>query len=88
MGKQLLISEGFEVVNISLVPRQTQMVGRILDWLRLFAIKTFFEGIDPGETEVMLGEVVDAFEVDANDPDSNRWMVMYVRLRVVAKRTV
>lgn len=87
--KQLLISEGFEAVNVSLVPRPTPLVGHILEWLRLFTAKTtFFEGIDPGETEVILGEVANACEVDTKDVDSDRWMIMYVRLRVLARRMV
>ena len=76
------------MVNISLVPRQTPLPGHILEWLRLFTMTTtFFEGIDPDETEVILGEVADACEVDAKDVDKDRWMIMYVRLRVLAKRT-
>lgn len=75
------------MVDISLVPRPTLLAGDVLEWLRLFAKNTtFFQGIDPGETEVMLGEVADACEVDTKDMDSDRWMVMYVRLRVLAKR--
>ena len=46
----------------------------------------FLQGIDPEETEVILREVSDACEVDAKDMDSDRWMMMYVRLRVLAKR--
>jgi len=85
--KKLLISEGFEVVNISLVPRPTLLAGDVLGWLRLFAKNaTFFQGIDPDETDVILEEVADACEVDTKDMDSDRWMVMYVRLRVLAKR--
>lgn len=84
--KKLLISEGFEVVNISLVPRPTLLAGDISGWLRLFAKNTtFFQGIDSDETDVILGEVADACEVDVKDMDSDRWMVMYVRLRVLAK---
>ena len=49
---------------------------------------TFFEGIGLDEAEAMLGEVADACEVDAKDMDNDRWMIMYVRLRVLAKRTV
>jgi len=86
---ELLGSEGFEVVNISLVPRQTQLVGHMLEWLRLFTKNTtFFHGIGLDETEVILREVADACEVDAKDMDSDRWMIMYVRLRVVARRTM
>ena len=87
--KQLLASEGFEVVNISLVPRQTLLPGHILEWLRLFTKNTtFFQGIDLGEMEAIFGEVADVCEVDARDVNSDRWMLMYVRLRVLAKRTV
>ena len=76
-------------MNVSLVPRPTPLVGHILEWLRLFTAKTtFFEGIDPGETEVILGEVANACEVDTKDVDSDRWMIMYVRLRVLARRMV
>jgi hypothetical protein len=75
------------VVNISLVPRPTLLAGDVLEWLHLFAKNTtFFQGIDPDETEVILGEVADACEVDTKDMDSDRWMVMYMRLRVLAKR--
>ena len=89
MGRQLLVSEGFEVISISLVPRQTPLPGHILEWLRLFTTRTtFFEGIGLDETEVILGEVADACEVDAKDIDNDRWMIMYVRLRVLARRTV
>ena len=88
MRRQLLVSEGFEVMNISLVPRQTPLPGHILEWLRLFTMtSTFFEGIGLDETEAMLGEVADACEVDAKDVDNDRWMIMYVRLRVLAKCT-
>lgn len=75
-------------MNISLVPRHTTLPGHILEWLRLFTKSTtFFEGIDLDETEVILREVSDACEADARDMGSDRWMVMYVRLRVLAKRT-
>ena len=75
------------MVNISLVLRPTPLTGDILEWLHLFAKNTtFFQGIDPEETEVILGEAADACEVDTKDMDSDRWMVMYVRLRVLAKR--
>lgn len=47
---------------------------------------TFFQGIEPGEVEVILKEVADTCEVDAKDFDSDRWAMMYVRLRVLAKR--
>ena len=77
------------MINISLVPRQTPLPGHILEWLRLFTTKTtFFEGIGYDETEAMLREVADACEVDVKDMDNDRWMIMYVRLRVLAKRTV
>ena len=76
-------------MKISLVPRQTPLPGHILEWLRLFTMKTaFFEGIGLDETEAMLREVADACEIDARDVDNNRWMIMYVRLRVLAKRTL
>ena len=75
------------MVDISLAPRPTLLTRHILDWLRLFTKNTaFFRGIDPDKTEVMLGEVADACEVDAKDMDTDRWMIMYVRLRVLAKR--
>jgi len=84
---KLLISEGFEVVDISLVPRPTLLTGHLLEWLRLFTKgSTFLQGFDPEETEVILREVADACEVDAKDVDSDRWMLMYVRLRVLARR--
>ena len=77
------------MISISLVPRQTPLPGHILEWLRLFTTRTtFFEGIGLDETEVILGEVADACEVDAKDMDNDRWMIMYVRLRVLARRTV
>ena len=83
---KLLVSQGFEVVEISLVPRQTQLTGHLVQWLDLFTKdSTFFQGIDPEETEAIFKEVVDACEVDAKDMDDDRWMVMYVRLRVLAK---
>lgn len=76
-------------MNISLVPRQTPLTGHLLDWLHLFTKSSaFFHGIDPEETEAMLKEASDACEVDTKDMDGDRWMVMYVRLRVVAKYTV
>lgn len=73
-------------MDISLVPRQTLLTGDVLEWLRLFTKDTFFQEIDLDETEAMLREVVDACEVDTKDMDSDRWMIMYVRLRVLAKR--
>ena len=36
---------------------------------------------------MILKEAADACEVDAKDMDSDRWMLMYVRLRVLAKFT-
>jgi hypothetical protein len=85
--QQLLVSEGFEVMNISLVPRPTLLAGHLLEWLRLFTkVSTFFQGIDSEETELMLREAADICEVDAKDVDGDRWMLMYVRLRVLARR--
>ena len=56
--------------------------------IRLSAKTTsFLQGIDPEETEVILKEVADTFEVDSKDMDSDRWMLMYARLRVLAKLT-
>jgi len=83
---KLLISEGFEVIDTSLVPRQTLLTGDVLEWLRLFTKNAFFQGIDVDETEVMLREAADACEVDTKDMDSDRRMIMYVRLRVLARR--
>lgn len=75
-------------MNISLVPRRTLLDGHLLEWLRLFTKNTaFLQGINPEETEVILKEAADACEVDAKDMDSDRWMLMYVRLRVSAKFT-
>lgn len=55
--------------------------------MRLFTKHaTFFQGIDLDETEAIFGEVVDACEVDNKDMDSDEWMMLYVRLRVLAKR--
>lgn len=87
-SKQLLVSEGFEVVNISLVPRPTLLTGRLIEWLRLFTKSSlFFQRIDEEETEAIFREDTDICEVDAKDMDSDRWIMMYVRLRVLAKRT-
>jgi len=85
---KLLVIEGFEVVNISLVPRLTLLDGHLLGWLRLFTKNTaFLQGVNPEETEAILKEAAGACEVDTKDMDSNRWMLMYVRLRVLAKFT-
>lgn len=74
-------------MDISLVPRLTPLTGDLLEWLRLFTkSSTFFEGIDPEETEAVFKEVSDACEIDAKDPDSDRWIMIYVRLRVLARR--
>ena len=75
-------------MDISLVPRQTLLAVHPLQWLRLFTKSTtFLRGIDPEEMEVILKDVADTFEVDTKDTDSNRWMIMFVRLRVLAKLT-
>lgn len=75
------------MVDISLVPRHTPLTGDVSGWLRLFTKNTtFFQGIDLDETEAILGEVSNACEVDNKDVDSDRWMMLYVRLRVLAKR--
>lgn len=74
------------MVDISLTPRLTLLTGNLLEWLRLFTKNsTFLQGIDPEETEAILKEVSDVCEVDVKDMDSDRWMMMYVRLRVLAK---
>jgi len=85
---KLLVSEGFEIVDISLTPRQTVFTESPLELIRLSTKTTsFLQGIDLEETEVILKEVADTFEVDSKDMDSNRWMMMYARLRVLAKLT-
>jgi hypothetical protein len=62
------------------------LTGNILEWLRLFTKNTaFFQGVDPDETEAILCEAANTCEVDAKDMESDRWMIMYVRLRVLAK---
>jgi hypothetical protein len=83
--RALLTAAGFKVTHLSSTPRPTLVTGALIDWIHLFlARSSFFQGIDPSEAESMMREVEAICEPDMRDQFSDKWMVMYVRLRVSA----
>ncbi|SAM82973.1 related to ERG6-Delta(24)-sterol C-methyltransferase [Ustilago bromivora] len=84
----LLKEAGFEVESCELVPRITPLPKEsgLRGWLRTFA-GPFLNAIEgEEEREKVVGEVEEAVRCDCFDANSGVWSVMYVRLRVKARK--
>lgn len=82
---QLLETAGFEQIKAELVPRITPLQGPLYNWVDMFLrTSSFFEGFRSEEVDAMMHEVQDMCEMDCKDPSSERWMMIYIRLRVSA----
>ncbi|HZD41387.1 MAG TPA: methyltransferase domain-containing protein [Terriglobales bacterium] len=79
---QLLQRAGFEVIDIDLFPRPTQLPGDILGWLEVFA-QAFFHSFSATERQRYLTEVREEIRKTLQKPDGS-WFADYVRLRFKA----
>jgi len=83
--RALLETAGFEQIKAELVPRITPLQGPLYNWVDMFLrTSSFFEGFRSEEVDAMMHEVQDMCEMDCKDPSSERWMMIYIRLRVSA----
>ena len=74
-----LEAAGFEVAEIALIERPTELPGRLGDWLETFA-EPFLFLVPAAARPELIAEVEDALADDLRSPDG-RWVVDYVRLR-------
>lgn len=74
-----LEAAGFEVAEIALIDRPTELPGRLGDWLETFAGPFLFL-VPAAARPKLIAEVEDALAETLRGPDG-RWVVDYVRLR-------
>lgn len=90
--QKLLISEGFAVRSIELIPRPTRLPTSLYGWLTTFARSSFLSSFSDEEAEAIMREVEDACASDCRYEEldketgvmKEKWEVMYVRLRFEA----
>ncbi|KAJ9123185.1 hypothetical protein QFC22_001378 [Naganishia vaughanmartiniae] len=90
--KSLLISEGFAVRSIELIPRPTRLPTSLYGWLTTFARSSFLSSFSDKEAEEIMREVEEACAPDCRYEEmdketglmTEKWEVMYVRLRFEA----
>lgn len=86
----MLTKAGFEVESCELVPRITPLPkgSGLRGWLRTFAGPFLNAIVSEEERERVVEEVVEAVRPDCYDATSGIWSVMYVRLRVKARKSL
>ena len=82
---KLLLSAGFAVDYIELIPRPTKLPGDILGWLEVFA-QPFTKSVAETERPRFLEEIRAALASLLRDSDG-KWFADYVRLRFKARTT-
>ncbi|KAJ9107570.1 hypothetical protein QFC21_001029 [Naganishia friedmannii] len=88
----LLISAGFAVRSIELIPRSTRLPTSLYGWLTTFARSSFLSSFSDNEAAEIMHEIEDACAPDCRYEELDektgalmeKWEVMYVRLRFEA----
>ena len=80
-----LIAAGLTPKDLALVPRPTPLPTDMDGWLRTFR-GSLFDAVPPDERESLMREIVELLRPALCD-EAGTWIVDYVRLRVVAKKT-
>ena len=81
--RELLESNGFEVISLALIPRPTPLPTDIEGWLKTFA-NPFFDGLDGSTRSRVLANTVRLLKSCLCTEDGH-WTADYVRLRFQAK---
>ena len=81
-----LVETGFEVVDVRLVPRPTNLPSGMAAWLHTFAAWAF-EGLPEPERAAAFAEAVELLRPSLCD-SRGRWTADYMRLRFAARRAV
>ena len=79
-----LLSAGFHVDSIELIPRPTPLPGELIAWLETFAES--FLAVVPGDDHPKFFREVQEALLDALCDEDGRWTVDYVRLRFAASK--
>ncbi|ORX62089.1 S-adenosyl-L-methionine-dependent methyltransferase [Hesseltinella vesiculosa] len=82
--KALLEKNGFDVKEIALVPRPTELSTDIAGWVQTFG-HPFLSVLDEQEQAKAIEEIVEEMRPGYQREDGT-WFLMYVRLRVVATK--
>jgi len=80
--RQLLEANGFSLDSIELIPRPTPLPGELSDWLENFT-GIFLGAVPAGERDSVKREIAERLAPKLRDA-SGKWVLDYVRLRVVA----
>jgi trans-aconitate methyltransferase len=83
--QERLITGGFRVDLIELIPRPTPLPTAVSGWLTTFA-NPFVSAIDPRERADLIAEVIARVEPHLCD-ENGQWTADYVRLRFMATKT-
>ncbi len=78
----VLVNSSFTVRSSEIIQRPTQLPGKLLDWLKIFA-QPFTNAIEKHDRQSFLDEVCQRAESALRDTNG-RWIVDYVRLRFAA----
>ncbi|KAJ7600469.1 S-adenosyl-L-methionine-dependent methyltransferase [Mycena floridula] len=81
--EHLLVSEGFEVRSIELVPRITPLAAGLRGWLNVFVRSSVLKDFEDTEAAAIIEQVENICRVDCQD-ESGDWSMVYIRLRFSA----
>ncbi|MFN3581828.1 MAG: hypothetical protein ACK4VV_15310, partial [Pseudomonas sp.] len=80
--REMLTQAGFEVVNMTLIPRPTPLPGDVGGWLRTFA-QPYTNLLPESQRDGFIAKVVEKLRPSLCDEQGN-WTADYVRLRFAA----
>lgn len=79
----MLAENGFEVKEAELVPRMTELDTDIKGWIETFGF-AFFEHLSNDEECKQVAQEVQDYLQPSFQREDGKWVIMYVRLRVIA----
>lgn len=84
--RALLTEAGFEIASLTLFERPTPLPHGFVEWFRLFA-EPFLVDIPPEKHDQFCQQVARAVQPKLYDSAKEVWIIDYVRLRFVARRS-
>ncbi|CAG8552829.1 2956_t:CDS:2 [Dentiscutata heterogama] len=79
----LLTNASFQISSINLFPRPTYLPTNLRGWIDTFG-NQFIQNLDDKEREDVINEVIKMCKPEVYNEKDGSWMIMYVRLRVLA----
>ncbi|CAG8514638.1 9394_t:CDS:2 [Racocetra persica] len=79
----LLTKASFQISSINIFPRPTYLPTNLRGWIDTFG-HPFTQNLDDNEKEDVINEVIEMCKPEVYNEKDGSWMIMYVRLRVIA----